>query len=127
MIKNINEIKRDNIRIRANKQGVWLEVREIHWPSPGEPVMHWQPVKELCVVPFYTAIEPPATLGWTSRPCCAVSALEIEKAINQLLNNRRYFRICGQCRRLQAKRDMYDESACRRCSTDKIDNDGNVF
>ncbi len=117
MLKNINEIKRDHIRLHTNELGIWLNVREINWVGPHEPVSYWTTVKRLGQPPAteerveHSIITTPDDLtNWV------VSPQEIEKAIDQLLANRRYFQICGRCRRLHPVGHMHDDFACQSCA-----------
>ncbi len=145
MIKNLEEIKRNYIRLCASELGLWLEVCEIEWVGPHEPVAVWTPIKRLGQPPAtrdkrprvvrivgtntpkldapsqdtptqkeieanWIATHQELEAQWVATP------QEIEKAINQLLNSRRYFRICGRCRQLNPTGHMHDGFACQSCA-----------
>jgi hypothetical protein len=117
MIKNLKEIKHDHIRLSANEHGLWLEVQEIDWVSSYESVSRWKAVKQL------GAPSEPEEMGQhlitptlASSPNWVVSPHEIEKAIDQLLANRRYFQICGRCRHLHPVGHMHNDFACQSCA-----------
>ncbi|MGL5041009.1 MAG: hypothetical protein ACRC6D_13100 [Aeromonas sp.] len=124
MIKNINEIKRDFIRLRSNEKGLYLEVCQIRWPSPHKPASDWVCVKQFGetqkqndTFDIHLSTLLPNGLYETDDGSGKVTSwAEIEKAINKLLNNRRYFRVCGRCRTLNPVGWMYDEFACSGCA-----------
>lgn len=116
MIKHINEIKQDYIGLCHTDQGLWLVVKEIHWPHPHIPVDHWKPVKRLGTHTTPDTADDTAPQAEPSTPEWTVTALEMEKAINQLLNSRRYFGICGHCRQLYPSGHMHGELACCCCA-----------
>lgn len=117
MIKNLKEIKRNHIRLRANEQGLWLEVEAIDWISSYEPVSSWTPVKQLGAPPAPEEFGEHLILPiLDDSPNWVVSPHEIEKAIDQLLANRRYFQICGRCRHLHPVGHMHDDFACQSCA-----------
>ncbi|NEX89522.1 hypothetical protein G4923_12530 [Aeromonas rivipollensis] len=148
-IKNLEEIKRDYIRLCASEQGLWLEVCDVDWIGPHNPVEVWTPIKRLGQPPAPTRDERPKKLlhfidikpislkldaatqkeldaHWIAtkhelEPRWVATPQEIEKAINQLLNNRRYFDICGRCRKLKPVGLMHGDFACQSCAEKFLD------
>jgi hypothetical protein len=117
MIKNIDEIKRDFIRLRANEDGLYLEVRQIEWEGPHTPQAHWVFVKHFGEAPQENEHGSLHSLCVTIRPEGKVTPwAEVEKAVNKLLSNRRYFNVCGRYRNLNPITWMHDDFACQRCT-----------
>ncbi|EKP0294308.1 TPA: hypothetical protein ACSCX2_003511 [Aeromonas veronii] len=121
MIKNINEIKRDFIRLRANEVGLLLEVGKVHW-NGHTPECEWICVKQFGDMPKLSEYEYPHirnvfTEGSEGK---LISWVEVDKAVEKLLNNRRYFRVCGRCRTLNPIGWMHDDFACSGCAGEKL-------
>lgn len=122
MDKDIDEIKQNYIRLRANEQGLWLEVREIGWKGPHTPVSNWVQVKRLGQPPApeeETEILPIRRVehgsdGWIVTP------QELEQEIDKLLANRRYFRVCTYCNQLSQRGHMYDKKTCSGCAEERL-------
>ncbi len=120
MTKHFDEIRRDYIRLRANEQGLWLEVRVIKWDGPHTPYSNWTAVKRLgqppappkehSNLPVIPDASDHGSEGWVVTP------EELEQAIAKLLTNRRYFRVCSHCEKLFQRGHMFDNKTCHSCA-----------
>ena len=129
MTTHLDEIKRDYIRLRANEQGLWLEVRVIEWNGPHTPYSNWTVVKRLgqppappeehaiptISLPFNTDehesnVRDHGSEGWIVTP------QELEQSVAKLLANRRYFRVCSHCEKLFQRGRMFDNKTCHSCA-----------
>lgn len=119
MIKNIDEIKKEYIRIGASRNGLQLEVRCINWEGPHTPVSNWVVVKR-----FDNVIPDENRCYEIDSSEIALSAYELEKAISKVLNSSRYFQICGRCRTLNPGGHMHDDFMCQGCASKFL---GNVY
>lgn len=111
MLKNINEIKKEYIRIGASRNGIQLEVRCIGWEGSHTPISNWVVVKRFDnVIPNYERCDEIGSSEIT------LSAYALEKEISKLLNNSKYFQICGRCRTLNPVGHMRDDFMCQGCA-----------
>ena len=115
MVKNIDKIKRDFIRLIATEQGIYLEVRDIRWIGPHEPEDNWLRVKEFKhdnILNSHT-LHNPAEISLFNN---VISIHEVDREVNKILKNRRFFQVCGRCRTLNPKGFMDDEFSCQDCA-----------
>lgn len=111
MIKNINEIKKEYIRLGASIDGLQLEVCCIDWEGPHTPVSNWVVVKR-----FDNFVSYEDRCNEISSSDVALSVFELEKEISKLLKNSKYFQICGRCRTLNPVGHMHDDFICQGCA-----------
>jgi hypothetical protein len=113
MIKNINEIKKEYIRFNNLPSGeLVIEVCVIKWDGPCTPFSDWivvkrfdkdRPRKEQMDCMFFDPF--------------AVPVFELENEVSKILNNRKYFQICGRCRSLKPVGHMCDDYMCQSCGS----------
>ncbi|HDZ8837458.1 hypothetical protein [Aeromonas veronii] len=118
MIKNINEIKRDFIRLRSNEMGLLLEVCQIDWDGPHTPSHQWVCVKQFGETPQpcehgYPLIRDVVMEGSEGK---VTPWVEVDKAVERVLKNRHFFRVCGGCRLLHPVGHMHDDFTCQSCA-----------
>jgi len=116
MIKNINEIKKEYIRVGTSIEGLQLEVCSINWAGPHTPISNWVVVKR-----FDNVIPDQERCYSIDSSVVALSAYELEKEISKVLKNSKYFQICGRCRTLNPVGHMHDDFMCQGClSIDEV-------
>ncbi len=90
------ELAREFVKIERDHQtGVRLLVREIRWKGSHTPTTTW-------------------TLA-TSLPGEATPSM-VEAAMQEVLREERYFRVCTMCSRRQPVGWMQDSRTCRSCA-----------
>lgn len=86
---------KDFIRIKRGNRKLVLQVMQFEWLSSHEFDIKWQTAKTL-----ETSIE----------------LNELDKAIEQVLNDARYFAHCSQCHEYSVRSLMYSETHCQGCA-----------
>jgi len=113
VIKNINEIKKNYIRLNNSPDGsLVIEVCVLNWDGPDTPVSDWIVAK--CFDKHSQRKEQVDDLFYNR---FAVPVDELEKEISKVLNNRRYFQICGRCCSLNLAGHMCNDYMCQSCGS----------
>lgn len=113
MIKNLNEIKKDYIRLNTSPEGdVVIEVCVINWDGPHTPFSDWTIVKR-----FEKNSRKQEQSDRMFFEPFTVSIFELEREISKILSNRKYFQICGRCRTLNPIGHMCDDYMCQSCGS----------
>lgn len=86
------------IRINRTAQCTFIEVTTVGWEGPWAETIQWEIAKRLEQNP---------------------SSTELMEAINQLLEDRRYFRTCLECNKTKLAGYMHDETVCQACAPEK--------
>jgi hypothetical protein len=82
-------------RLTAASDGFTLEVAVVTWPTPSCPDLEWHRAR-----------------AWSAMP----SQQELEAAKETVLEDRRYFRVCGRCRQRELVGHMHDARICQACA-----------
>lgn len=113
MIKNLNEIKKNYIRLNTSPNGeLVIEVCVIKWHGPDTPLSDWIIAKR-----FDKDRQRKDQMDDLFYDPFSVSIYELENEISKILNNRKYFQICGRCRSLNPVGHMCDEYMCQSCAS----------
>jgi hypothetical protein len=91
-----SELIEDFFRTERDVEATRILVRTISWHGPHTPVSRW--VKG-------------ATLS------CEAAAPDVEKAVQALLRNPKFFAVCGECSERKPVGYMHDEIMCQGCAS----------
>jgi len=92
---NDRELHDEFVRIERTDDRVRILVREIHWDGPHTPVSTWANADDL-----------PATATETEASAAAARVLE----------DARYFRVCGECEQRKPVGWMHNGRICQGCA-----------
>ena len=90
------ELLQEFLRVEHTESGVRILVRRIHWNGPAEPVSIWVVGKD-----FHSA----------------ATKAETDAAARRILEDERYFRVCGECGERNPLGWMHDETMCQGCAS----------
>ena len=83
------------IQVNKTKSGVQILVRKIGWDGPTEMISKWE-------VENYFKI--------------GVSETEIEQAVERIIKNGRFFRLCSDCGEYKPVGLMWENYICQGCA-----------
>jgi hypothetical protein len=92
---NDADLIREFIRTVPGVSAIVIEVRMISWPHPHEPESAW-----------ITAAELPS----------GASQDRVGKAVRKLLKDRKYFRVCQECKERNPVGWTHDSKICQSCA-----------
>ena len=92
---NDEEVIQEFIRVKRLKEGIKIGAKVIKWPSPSWPVSRWTIVSHL---PLEASKE------------------QLDTEIRSVLNDSRFFGVCGTCRERNPNGWMHDNTVCQGCS-----------
>jgi len=86
---------REFISVERSQGDVVIRVCQIEWPAPHSPVSKWTTAKRLGA---------------------NASEEEIDLAVQGLLEDGRYFRVCVECDEPNPTGHMHDDRICQSCA-----------
>lgn len=89
------ELIKDFIRVHKSKHGVQILVCNIHWPHPHTPTSDWEVIE---VLSEFSSEE------------------EVQLAIDRILNNKKYFKFCKECKERNPIGWMHEPKLCMQCA-----------
>ena len=88
-------ITKDFIRVERTVEGVQFFVCSVSWDGPHTPVMNW---------------------SWVTRIGGSVTDEQMAAEVTRILDDRKHFTRCGECRELNPLGWMHDERICQSCA-----------
>jgi len=92
---NDEEVIANFIRIKRTETAVKVYVRQIYWNGPHRPIAVWTLASELD---------------------SNSNDVDIDRVVHTILSDRRYFRVCVECKKRKPVGWMHDDRICQSCA-----------